>query len=60
MKTMLLIFILCLFMMSCSHKVQYIGRTYEPTSKVEIFFTSQDIKKDYEVMGKIETQSIAE
>jgi hypothetical protein len=55
MKSMLPIFILCLFILSCSHKLQYIGRTYGPSSNVEIFFTPNDIPKDFEVMGKVQT-----
>ena len=38
------------FLLSCSH-VNYIGKTYEPTENIDIYFSSSDTDKDYEVIG---------
>ena len=35
---------------ACAH-VDYIGRSYPPTSDVELFFAEADVKESYEVMG---------
>ncbi len=37
---------------SCASDIAYIGETYAPTANVEYFFTPQDIKRPYKVMGK--------
>ena len=35
----------------------YIGKSYPPTSNVEIFFSENDIKGDYEVMGELTAET---
>ena len=45
---------MCMLITACAPTVQYIGRTYPPTTHVDIFFSMGDVKKEYEVMGKID------
>lgn len=45
---------LSLMFVACSPSVQYMGRSYPPTNHVEIFFSAADVKKSYEVMGKVD------
>lgn len=47
---LLLIFVIS----SCSPSIQYMGRSYPPTSNVDIYFNAADVKKSYEVMGKVD------
>jgi hypothetical protein len=37
---------------ACAH-VDYVGRSYAPTSKVDLFFDERDVRVDYEVMGQL-------
>ncbi len=41
-------------LLSCSPTVQYIGKQYSPTQNVDVFLDTEDIKKSYEVIGKID------
>jgi hypothetical protein len=45
---------LCLLLLipACAH-VDYIGRSYPPTTDVELFFAEADITESYEVMGRV-------
>ena len=54
MKQVLLFLTTLLCLAACSPKIQYIGKSYRSTSDVDIFFDKNDIKKDYEVMGKVD------
>ena len=54
MKTILSALTLILLVSGCGPKIQYIGRTYAPTGDIGIFFSPYDIKKEYEIMGKVE------
>ena len=49
---------LCLLLLTpaCAH-VDYIGRTYAPTSNVELFFTENDVSAPYEVMGRVNARA---
>jgi hypothetical protein len=37
---------------ACAH-VDYVGKSYPPTSKVEIFFAEEDVVEPYEIMGRV-------
>jgi hypothetical protein len=41
---------LTLFIIGCA-SVKYIGKSYEPTTSVDVYYSEKDIKKEYEVMG---------
>ncbi|MDQ6902841.1 MAG: hypothetical protein M3139_07510 [Bacteroidota bacterium] len=59
MKTLLAgIFIWCCGS-GCFQKVQYIGRNYEPTTNVEMFFSPVDVGKNYVIIGKVVSQSLS-
>ncbi len=36
---------------------EYMGKTYPPTDHVDIFFSFDDIDRDYEVMGEIRAEA---
>ncbi|MEW7400866.1 hypothetical protein AB2S31_11520 [Elizabethkingia anophelis] len=50
------IFLLVIFMQvySCAPSVSYIGKNYSPTQNIDIFMDTRDIKKNYEVIGKVD------
>jgi hypothetical protein len=51
-KGKIIVFSLLAFVLSgCS--INYIGKYYPPTTKVDLYFSSKDIKQPYEVMGKV-------
>lgn len=39
------------FLTSCIVSSQYVGKSYAPTTLVDIFMTWEDVPRDYEVMG---------
>lgn len=49
---------LCLLLLvpACAH-VDYIGRSYPPTTNVELFFAEADIHEPYEVMGRVNARA---
>ena len=47
------LFLVLIIAASCSNKIIYYGRTYQPTQTVEIFFRESDITEPNEVMGKV-------
>ena len=49
------LFILTALMVSCT-TTDYLGRTYPPTQHVDVFFSPQDVKRTYEVMGEIRAE----
>jgi hypothetical protein len=42
-----------LLMLGCASSFQYTGKSYPATSQVDIFFSTKDVKKSFEVMGTI-------
>lgn len=42
---------LALVLCSGCTKIDYVGRSYPPTTHVDIFFAMEDVKRAYEVMG---------
>lgn len=36
----------------------YAGKTYAPTTSVDVYYSTSDIKKPYEVMGKIRAEAL--
>lgn len=47
------LFLFLLIATSCSNKIIYYGRTYQPTQNVDIFFRESDITEPNEIMGKV-------
>jgi hypothetical protein len=52
-KNILLVGVL-VSMMSCSPTVNYIGKNYSPTQNIDVFLDTNDVKKNYEVIGKVD------
>lgn len=44
----------CFCLSGCGPSVEYIGKSYPPTTNVEIFFNPADVKKPYETIGKVD------
>jgi hypothetical protein len=53
-KTFQLLAAALIFITACSPS--YLGKTYEPTQKVDIYMDPADIKKAYTIMGNTETE----
>jgi len=43
-------FILLSFLVACSH-VNYVGKTYDQTDNVDVYFSESDTDKEFEVIG---------
>ena len=57
MKKYLFISLLAFLFSSCmgmTSLVNYVGETYVPTDNVEVYYSPQDVKIDYETMGHAE------
>ena len=55
--TFLFIFLIsCAMVISCT-TTDYVGKTYSKTDRVEIFFNTDEIKQEYEVMGQIKAEA---
>ena len=52
-KYFVLSLIALIFLFGCVSPLQYIGRTYPPTSNVDTYYSPHDVKKEYEVIGKV-------
>jgi hypothetical protein len=52
MKRMIAWIPLLLLAGACAH-VDYVGKSYQPTTKVEIFFAEEDVIEPYEIMGRV-------
>ena len=54
--TVSLLALLVLFVAACA-KIDYIGQSYAPTTHVDLYFSEQDIREDYLVMGRVIAQA---
>jgi len=45
-----------LFVAGCA-KIDYIGQSYPPTTHVDLYFSEEDIREDYRVMGHVIAQA---
>ncbi|MDE0426195.1 MAG: hypothetical protein OXN25_15155 [Candidatus Poribacteria bacterium] len=50
-KIIVLILLTILFLTACGSDVDYLGDSYSPTAHVDVYFSEDDIIKDYLVMG---------
>ena len=61
MKQLYYVFILSLLLSSCySAQVHYMGSSYQPTKKIDVYVDASAIKKPYTVIGKGYTNTIYE
>lgn len=54
--TVLLLSLLVFFVTACA-KIDYIGQSYQPTTHVDLYFSQDDIRADYQVMGHVIAQA---
>ena len=54
--TVSLLALLILFVAACA-KIDYIGQSYQPTTHVDLYFSEEDIREDYRVMGHVIAQA---
>ena len=54
--TVSLLALFVLFVVACA-KIDYIGQSYPPTTHVDLFFSEEDIRQDYRVMGRVIAQA---
>jgi hypothetical protein len=47
-----LVAMIAILSISCT-KIDYVGKSYSPTSEVDIYFSLDDVKSEYEVMGHL-------
>ncbi|MEM1319815.1 MAG: hypothetical protein AAGG75_06130 [Bacteroidota bacterium] len=47
-----LLWINLLLLVAACTTIDYVGNSYTPTKKVDVFFDERDIDRDYEVIGK--------
>ena len=47
------VYLILFLIISCSPKIQYLGKTYPPTQNVDIFFNESDINRPFETIGMI-------
>lgn len=52
----LIIALVCISICSCTPHLDYLGDSYAPTQKVDIFFDENDIEKDFKVMGIVKNE----
>jgi len=52
MRYALAVLLLLALAVGCT-KIDYIGEEYPPTSSVEMFFSADDVERDYKVMGHL-------
>jgi hypothetical protein len=55
MHLQLILFAFFVLMAGCT-TTDYLGKTYPPTQHVDVFFSPQDVKRAYEVMGEIRAE----
>ena len=55
-KYFIIIVLACAITISCT-STDYVGKQYPKTDRVEIFFNTDEIKREYEVMGQIKAEA---
>ena len=52
MKKIYFLSFISITLLSCTTQIRYIGQSFDPTNKIEVFVTEQSIKRPFEYMGK--------
>jgi hypothetical protein len=42
---------LVILLSNCAARVNYVGKRYSPSQEVDVYYSKEDINKEYEVMG---------
>jgi hypothetical protein len=45
------IILILTFIIGCSAQVNYVGKEYDPTANVDIYYSKEEIKNEYEIIG---------
>lgn len=53
MKRLTLLSVAVAIFLGCAATVDYIGDSYPPTQKVDLYFSENDVEVDYKVIGRI-------
>ena len=56
MKKIFIAFLMSIAFIACVN-TDYIGKSFAPTTNVDVYFSEADVEKEYEVMGKITEES---
>jgi hypothetical protein len=46
-------FVILMLLTGCAPTAEYLGKTYPPTTNVDLYMNADEIKKGYEVMGEM-------
>jgi hypothetical protein len=49
-----------LFLLAGCASVNYLGESYLPTQRMDLFFSEEDVKKEYKVIGRMEATADAD
>lgn len=49
-KTLIIFSLLLFLVFGCAH-INYVGKSYDPTDQVDIYYAKEDIHREYTVMG---------
>lgn len=52
-KYLIFSFVAIIFLSGCGSAIRYIGKSYSSTNNVDIYYSPHDVKKQYEVIGKV-------
>jgi hypothetical protein len=52
MKTAVLSLVIIVLVIGCT-KIDYVGEEYPPTSHADLFFSMDDVERDYKIMGHV-------
>ena len=59
MKRLLLILGMAVVLVRCA-TIHYLGDSYPPTQHVDLYFSEDDVKKGYKIIGRIEATADAD
>jgi hypothetical protein len=59
MKRLLLILCVAFILVRCA-TIHYLGDSYPPTQHVDLYFSEDDVQKEYKVIGRIEATADAD
>ncbi len=59
MKHRMFILVIAILLTRCA-SIHYLGETYPPTQRVDLYFTEQDIAKEYKIIGRMEATADAD
>jgi hypothetical protein len=52
MKKIYFLSLIAASLLSCTSQIRYVGQSFNPTSRIDVFVTDQSIKRPFEYIGK--------